>query len=166
MKTSNETKGLAAIIAAIAFAAVFLGIFSDWSLSRANSIVAAAQGFATVAAIGFAGLFAYQKLGVFRTFYPHLTVSQYVVHRRVGDLHIHIFVTVTLHNGSKVEVRIREADFILQQVAPITDDDIEALYSEVVSGEERYYIQWPTLRGDTRAWVENELVIEPWRFSF
>ena len=67
---SNEAKGLVAIIVAIAFAALLLGLFSDWNLGKADNIVGIAQGFATVVAIGLGGLFAFQKFSVFRTFYP------------------------------------------------------------------------------------------------
>ena len=103
MRISNEDIGLAALIVAIAFAALLLGLFSHWSLSKANSIVAVAQGFATVAAIGLAGLFAYRRLNVFRTFYPHLTISHEISHRFVGNSYAHISVTAILQNGSKCQ---------------------------------------------------------------
>ena len=56
---SNEAKGLVAIIVAIVFAALLLGLFSDWNLGKADNIVGIAQGFATVVAIGLGGLFAF-----------------------------------------------------------------------------------------------------------
>ena len=104
MKVSNEDIGLAAIIVTIAFAALSLGLFSDWNLGKADSIVAVVQGFATVVAIGLAGLFAYQKLNVFRTFYPHLTISHEISHRFVGDSYVHLSVTAILQNNSNVKI--------------------------------------------------------------
>ena len=161
MKITNEDIGLTAIIVAIAVAALLLGIFSNWSLSKAVSIVVFIQGFATVVAIGLAGLFAYRKLNVFRTFYPHLTISQEVTHRILGDSFIHLSVTATLHNNSNVEVMIRKADFLLQQVSPIGDESVEELYLESFGGDGPRYVDWPPLEDFTRHWDENEFIVEP-----
>ncbi len=161
MKVSNEDIGLAAIIVAIAFAALSLGLFSDWNLGKADSIVAVVQGFATVVAIGLAGLFAYQKLNVFRTFYPHLTVSHKVTHRFVGESYVHISVTALLQNNSNVKVDIQEAFFWLQRIAPLADEDVEAYHAEVFAERKYASIRWPTLEEVHLNWQKNEVIVEP-----
>ena len=161
MKVSNEDIGLAAIIVAIAFAALLLGLFSDWNLGKADNIVAVAQGFATVVAIGLAGLFAHQKLNVFRTFYPHLTISHEISHRFVGDSYVHLSVTAILQNNSNVKVDIQEAFFWLQQIAPLPDEDVEAYRAEVFAERKYASIRWPTLEEMHLNWQRNELIVEP-----
>ena len=161
MKVSNEDIGLAAIIVAIAFAALSLGLFSDWNLGKADSIVAVVQGFATVVAIGLAGLFAYQKLNVFRTFYPHLTISHEISHRFVGDSYVHLSVTAILQNNSNVKIDIQEAFFWLQQIAPLPDEDVEAYRAEVFAERKYASMRWPTLEEVHLNWHRNELIVEP-----
>ncbi len=95
-------------------------------MNKAEGLVAVAQGFATVVAIALAGIFAVQKFSVFRTFYPHLTVSHEISHRPVGNSYVHLSVTSVLHNGSNVKVDMREAFFWLLQIAPVSDEDVEA----------------------------------------
>lgn len=105
-----------------------------------------AVGAVTVIFVG--GMFAYWRLQIFRTFEPHLSVTHEISHRVVGDSYIHIFVTTTLHNSSKVKIELRQALFSLQLVSPITDEDIENLYRkrhDNIDDIHTYYIQWPTL---------------------
>ena len=150
-----------AIIVAITLAALLLGIFSDWNLGKAGNIVVVAQGFATVVAIALAGLFAYRRLNVFRTFYPHLTISHEITHRFVGNSYAHISVTAILRNGSNVKVDIQEAFFRLQQIAPVSNEDVERLRSEVFVERQYDTIRWPTLEEVQRNWGRNELAVEP-----
>ena len=142
---SNETKGMVAIAVAIAFAAVFLIVLSGFNLNKAEGLVAIGQGFATVVAIALAGLFAVQKFSVFRTFYPHLTISHEVTHRFIGNSYVHISVTAILQNNSNVKVGLQSAFFRLQQIAPISDEDVEAYRAEVFVEGMYENIQWPTL---------------------
>ena len=79
-------------------------------------------------AICIGGVFAYKRLQVFRTFEPHLTISHRVSHRYTGDSYVHIDVTATLYNSSKVQVELREGFSLLQLVAPASDEHIEAIY--------------------------------------
>ena len=161
MKISNEDLGLAAIIVAIALAALLLSIFSDWNLGKAGNVVAVAQGFATVVAIALAGLFAYRRLNVFRTFYPHLTISHEVSHRFIGDSYVHLSVTAILQNNSNVKVCIENAFFRLEQIAPISDEDIEDYRAEVFMEREHDSIRWPILEEIQLNWQRNELIVEP-----
>ncbi len=119
------------------------------------------QGYVTVVAIMAGGAFAIYRFRIFRTLEPHITVTQTVSHRVVGDSYVHIFVTAMLHNNSRVEVGIREATIALQMISPMTDVAVEIFDAEASGGENPRYIQWPTLRDEMRTWNENELIVEP-----
>ena len=118
------------------------------------------QSFVYVLAILVAGVLAVYKLRVFRDFEPHLTVSQTVSHRRIGDNYWHIAVTATLNNTSKVEVEILERFVRLQRVSPVSDAEVEERYSEVSQGVFKEF-QWLTLKQDRRVWTEHEVIVEP-----
>ena len=119
------------------------------------------QAIVTILAIILGGSWAYFKLQVFRDFEPYLTIDQEVSHRRISGQYVHIAVTITLHNSSKVKVEVREAFFRLQHVAPLPDEDIERLYAQVFVDHEEDSIQWPTYDEAPRAWGKGELIIEP-----
>ena len=161
MKLSTESMGLAALIVAIAFFALLLGVFSEWNLSKAGSIVVVVQGIATVAAIALGGVFAYRRLNVFRTFYPHLTISHEVSHRFIGDSYVHISVTAILRNNSNVKVDVQDAFFRLEQVAPVSDADAASYHTEVFVERKYDHVQWAVLDEIALDWKRNELIIEP-----
>ena len=119
------------------------------------------QATVTSVAILAGGAFAVFKLQIFRTFEPHLTITQEVSHRPVGDSYTHVVVTATLHNGSRVRVDLREGVFRLQQVHPISDEGVEQLDAQVFVSREARQFQWPTLDQSTRRWGENEASVEP-----
>lgn len=121
------------------------------------------QALGVLIAICVGGFFANQKLQLFRTFQPHLTVSHEVSHRLIGDSYIHIFVTATLHNRSRVKVELRKAEFALQRVAPTSDEHIEQLYADVFHYEKYEDIRWDTLDDVNRNWSKNKRIriIEP-----
>jgi len=104
---------------------------------------------------------AQDRLQIFRTFEPHLTIEQQVSHRHIGESYIHIGVTAILRNNSKVKVEVRDAAFRLYKIAPIQDNDIEKLYTEVFVDNAFRYIQWEVLYEVRRTWVENQFIIEP-----
>ena len=58
-------------------------------------------------------------------------------------------------------MEFREAVFRIQQISPVSDEEIERLYDQASSGEEQVDLQWPTLDEALRAWRENELIVEP-----
>ena len=118
------------------------------------------QGYVTVVAIMAGGAFAIYRFRIFRTLEPHITVTQTVSHRVVGDSYVHIFVTAMLHNNSRV-VGIREATIALQMISSMTDVAVEIFDAEASGGENPRYIQWPTLGDEMRTWNENELIVEP-----
>ena len=91
------------------------------------------------------GIFAAYKWQVFRESEPHLTITNEVSHRLVGDSYVHIAVTAILHNSSKVKMEFREAFFLLQKISPVSEEEVEALYAQVFRDREYDNLQWPTL---------------------
>ena len=119
------------------------------------------QAIATVTLICVGGIFAYRRLQLFRTFDPHLTISQEVSHRLIGDSYVHIYVTATLHNSSKVQVEIREGFFSLMKISPVSDEQVEEMYASVFIDEEYDDIPWPVLEQAPRIWGKGVLLVEP-----
>ena len=138
-------------------------VWATAQLTNINLIdsASAIHAIGILVAICLGGVFAYQRLQIFRTFEPHLTISHNIRHRFIGDSYVHIDVTATLHNGSKVQVELREGFFLLQKIAPETDQEIERLYADVFFHKEQEDIQWTTLERKYRSWSEGELVVEP-----
>ena len=137
---------------------------STTDISRIRDVVGIVQAFVWAFLIVAGGIFAYRKLQLFRDFEPHLTITQAVTHRPIGTQYVHIAVTATLHNSSKVKVEIRQGFFRLMQIAPIDDDDVEHLYSQAFDSNDSDGIpdiQWPLLDMLPRASSTNSLVIEP-----
>ena len=120
-----------------------------------------AQTFITAVAILIAAVFALFKLRIFRDLAPHLTVSQKVSHRPVGESYIHMDVSVTLRNNSRVKIELRRGFFALQKIAPVEDEEVEHLYTQAFVDAEDREILWTTLSNVDRRWKKNTLVIEP-----
>ena len=131
-----------------------------WDL-RFKDEAQAVQALVTAVAIVVGGFFALRRFQAFRTFEPHLTITHEIAHRRVGSHYVHIAVTATLHNTSRVHVAPREGIFSLQQVSPVSDDDVERLYALASEDREQGSIGWPTIDEVVRTWDESELVVEP-----
>lgn len=146
---------LALLAAAVYAASLIPGI--DGILNPARIVQAVVIAVATI----MTAYIAQDRLQIFRTFEPHLTIEQQVSHRRIGESYTHIGVTAVLRNNSKVKVEVREASFRLAKIAPTHDDDIESLYDEVFISNKFSHIQWESLYRASRTWDENEFVIEP-----
>ena len=112
-------------------------------------------------AICVGGVFAYQRLQLFRTFQPHLTISHNIRHRFIGDSYIHIDVTATLYNSSKVQVEVREGLFSLMKISPVSDDQVDVLFEQVFVDARYQDIQWEVLISAPQRWDEGFLNIEP-----
>ena len=115
----------------LGFSALFILILLGTSLLTNAKVIDSARSIHAIGilvAICIGGVFAYQRLQIFRTFEPHLTISHRVSHRYTGDSYAHIDVTATLYNSSKVQVELREGFSLLQLVAPASDEHIEAIY--------------------------------------
>ena len=119
------------------------------------------QAIATVVLICVGGIFAYRRLQLFRTFEPHLTISHNIRHRFIGDSYTHIDVTATLHNSSKVHLELREGFFLLQQISPVSDEQVEELYAGVFIDGEYDDIRWTVLDEVQRDWDAGVLIVEP-----
>ncbi len=146
---------LAAVAIALTVGYVLLG------LTRFNELVGIFQSLITIAAILVGGIFAIFKLQLFRDLQPHLTITQEVSDRYVGESYVHIAVTSTLSNRSRVKVEVRKGLFRVQKILPTSDEEVEQLYSQVYVDREQADLQWPTLVDLSRIWEQNQLVIEP-----
>ena len=129
--------------------------------TRVKDVLWGMQAGVTALAVILGGIFAAYKWQVFRESEPHLTITHEVSHRPVGDSYVHIAVTAVLHNSSKVHIELSRGFFRLQQVLPVPDEDVEALYAEVFVDGEFEDIQWPRLEEMSRMWSKGELVVEP-----
>ena len=74
---------------------------------------------------------------------------------------MHIAVTSTLLNSSRVKIELHKDTFALLQVAPMPDETVERLYSQVFQERQYEDLQWPTLDEVERTWREGELIVEP-----
>lgn len=122
------------------------------------------QGYAAGFLLMAGGLFAAVRFELFRNFIPHVTLTQTLSHRAISDSYVHLLLTVTLHNSSKVKIDFRECYFRLQLLAPASDEEVESLYAEVFLSEapdSPSDFQWPTLERKFRPWRRNELLVEP-----
>ena len=149
----------AAIVGSIGAAFLLDAVLPD--SGRAGNIFSIIQSFVTAVAIVTAGIWAYFRFQVFRTFYPHLTIEHTISHRRISDNYMHIAVTAILHNRSRVHTEVRDGFASLQVVAPLSDADVAQRYDEVFVGRQHVNIQWETLDEYIRTWEESELVVEP-----
>ena len=144
----------------VAILAVIIGSVLFIPASAKDKVVIV-QSVITSVAILIGGAFALFKLQLFRDFQPHLTISNAISHRRIGESYVHIDVTATLHNSSKVKMELREGFFRLQKLAPVQDEEIENLYAQVFLDQEHSYLQWPTLDDARRDWDKGMLIVEP-----
>ncbi len=159
-QTLNRNPLVWALGLTVLFTLILWGVANFTDASVIDS-ARAVQAIGILVAICVGGILAYQRLHIFRTFEPHLTISQKVSHRNIGDSYVHIDITATLHNSSKVQVEILKGFFQLQQIAPETDENIEELYAQVFIDKEYNSIGWETLEKFERRWSQGELVVEP-----
>ena len=131
----------------------------SWFKDLATIIQAA---FATAAIIG-AAIFAIFKLQLFRDFAPHLSISHTINHCPIADSYVHIDVTATLHNSSRVKVELQKGEFFLQEVAPVLDDREleERLDWRRYIEDDRPFSQWPVIDRFEFDYGSYDLIIEP-----
>ncbi len=133
-------------------------------LTRTANLAGIVQSFATAFVLIAGGAFAGYRLHQFRDFKPHVTINQTVSHRAISENYVHLIVTATLTNSSRVKLEFHEAYFRLQILSPISDREVENLYAKVFAdenGESPWNLQWPTMEEASRRWVKGELVVEP-----
>ena len=124
-------------------------------------IIESIESVVTILAIVLGGAYAIFKLGVFRDLKPHLTITQTVSHRLIGSKYVHLAVTVSMHNSSKVGIELRHALFRAQLISPLIDEEVERMYEETFSDVEDERIWWPTLEEIDKSWNDGELIVEP-----
>ena len=161
--TSAARKRLVIVCSAIVAGLVLLGLATNGVLGLGIVETASfVQTTVTLGAIAVGGVFAYYKLDLFREFQPHLTISQEVTHRKLGNSYIHVSVTATLSNNSRVAVEIRQADFRIRQMAPFDDSEIGLLFEKFIAQpNSEKYVPFPGIFEYSREWETNELIIEP-----
>ena len=163
LRQNQLLRGVVLVVAVLGLLAcvAFLLAFILPNVGRAKDISAIIQSSVAAAAIVTGGIFAYYKLQLFRDFKPHLTISHNISHRILSDSYMHIDVTATLHNRSKVQIELRKSFSRLQGVAPVSDEEVESLYAGTFEDMEHDTLQWPTLDEVDRVWEEGELIVEP-----
>ena len=137
---------------------------SPAEIGRIRDVVSIIQAFVWALLLLAGGVFAYRKLGLFRDFEPHLTVTHAVSHRPVGQQYRHIAVTATLHNTSKVKVDVQDGYILLAQISPIDDETLVQKYVQAYNtsgGNKERDFEWPLLDISRQPSGENTLVIEP-----
>lgn len=129
----------------------------DWALPDAAPLGDWADivlALVTILAILFGGLFAAVKFDLFRDFEPHLTITHTINHRFLGDSYVHIDVTSSLHNSSKVRVVLQGGYYVLQSIEPVSDS------SDFADGA-MLYPSWPVLDEATFDLGDQAMTIEP-----
>ena len=119
------------------------------------------QGVATVIAIVLGGIFAWRRGLIFRHEQPHVTISHDVTHRQIGHGYVHIEVTATLNNSSRVKMEFRDGLFTLEQLAPLSHTDAERLFEKLFDRDLYESPKWDLLRERRLKWSKDELVAEP-----
>lgn len=150
--------GLAAIVGLFLLVAAL-----DWLLPDAAPLGEWANvvlALVTIFAILFGGLFAAVKFDLFRDFEPRLSLSHTINHRRIGDSYVHLDITVNMHNSSRVKVDLGEGFWVLQQIAPIGDAEVEAIYSRDAEAGLQEFL-WPVLDEGRWMWSRDHIAIEP-----
>lgn len=150
--------GTVLVLLIATFAALNLTLASTGKLKDIAAII---QSSVAAVAISAGGVFAYYKLQWFRDLEPHLTITHEVSHRPIGDSYVHIAVSATLYNSSRVKLGLREGFFLVQQVSPSSDEEIEERFAEVFVTGDQLDFQWPTLDERHLSWREGELIVEP-----
>ena len=132
-----------------------------WDLTTTKEVIAIVQAVFTILAIVAGGFIAAAKLQLFRDFEPHLTISQEVSHRFINNRYVHIDVTATVKNTSRVRVDIREGFFQVQQVLPVTNEEVERIRAQVFVEKKYDTPLWRTIDEASRIWNENGFYLEP-----
>jgi hypothetical protein len=120
-----------------------------------------AQAVATIIAIVLGGIFAWRRGFIFRHEQPHVTISHDVTHRQIGHGYVHIEVTATLYNSSRVKMEFRDGLFTVEQLAPVAGDMAERLFDEIIDKDLYESPKWDLLSVRRLEWAKDELIVEP-----
>ncbi len=122
------------------------------------------RAIATTIAIAAGIAIAWYKLDIFREFEPHLTITQTVESKPIGNSYALVVVTATLTNNSKVQVKPRQGYCRLAQTSPLDDAEIVTLYQEALARDdttEFEQVDWPGLYDIRQNWQDGDISIEP-----
>ena len=111
-------------------------------------------------------MIAWRNSIIFRHRSPYINITHDITHRVISPRYTHIAVTATLHNRSHVKVEFFNCLFVAQNLAPLSDEDVEGLYSEAfndlsLSDEVFGTFPWETLEEFRYSWDKDELIVEP-----
>ncbi len=120
-----------------------------------------AQGVATVIAIVLGGIFAWRRGFIFRYEQPHVTISHDVTHREISHGYVHIEITATLYNSSRVKMEFHDGLFTVEQLAPLSQKNAERLFEELFKKDLYEIPKWRLLRERRLEWGKDELIVEP-----
>ena len=67
---------------------------------------------------------------------------------------------ITLHNSSRVKVDIVGGIFRLYQAAPLSDEEVEQLYTELIDSSGIFEVKWPMLYELEFSKGEDEIFVE------
>ena len=122
------------------------------------------ESIVTIAALLTAGYFAWRNGIIFRHRSPHINITHDITHRVISPRYTHIAVTATLHNSSRVKLEFYDGLFLAQSLAPLSNEEVEALYSETfgdISDERFGHFSWETLEEFRYSWDKDDLIVEP-----
>ena len=156
--------GLVAVVLAVLVTLILLFLAAYRvapDATRVKDALWTMQAAVTTLAILVGAVFAAYKWQVFRESEPHLTIKHDISHRPIGESYVHVAVTAMLHNSSKVHIELLKGFCRIQQIAPVSDADIELLYAQVFEDKVQTHIQWRTLEQVWRNWDKDETVVEP-----
>ena len=112
-------------------------------------------------AIVLGGIFAWRRGLIFRYKQPHVTISHDVTHREIGHGYVHVEVTATLHNSSRVKIEFRDGLFTMEQLAPLSYKDVERLFEKLFEKDLYESPKWNLLIEQRLEWSKDELIVEP-----
>ena len=122
------------------------------------------ESIVTIVAVLTAGYFAWRNGIIFRHRSPHINITHDITHRVISPRYTHIAVTATLHNSSRVKVEFFNGLFLAQELAPLSDEEVEGLYSESsneISDERFGDFPWEALERLQYSWDKDDLIVEP-----
>ena len=154
----------AVLIGLVTAAAIFIAVLLDIALpgsERARNIFGVIQSFVTAIAIVIGGIWAYSRFQAFRTLQPHLYIRHRVTHRSLSESYLHIELTAVVHNTSRVHVELERGVAIVQEVAPISNAEAEALFEAALGDDADPWIPWPIIGRMQRVWENPSLIVEP-----
>ena len=124
------------------------------------------QALFTVIAIIVGGVFAWRNAHIFRHREPHVNISHDISRLFLSDEYVYMVVTAMLHNTSRVNIEFLNGYSEIQQITPVSDEDVEELYVEAFLRSQDNpkppgYVQWPTRGYYPISWGKDSLTVEP-----